>query len=73
MALGFVSGSINAETFSFEDFGQVTCAGQSTPNNVFPKFEYANVSETCLINVPRASISALGDGEGPTATSGTPN
>jgi len=27
---------------------------KSTPNNVFPKFEYADVSETCLVNAPRA-------------------
>ena len=26
----------------------------STPNNVFPKFEYADVTETCLVNTPRA-------------------
>jgi len=31
-------------------------ARKSTPNNVFPKFEYAIVSETCLINEPRALI-----------------
>jgi len=55
-----------------ENPGGKPASPRSTPNHVFPKFKYANVSETCLINVPRALISALGDREGPTATSGIP-
>ena len=38
---------------------------ESTPNSVFPKFEYADVSETCQMCVARALVSALGHGEGP--------
>jgi len=43
---------------SLEYIHQFSTAHKSTPNNVFPKFEYANVSETCLMkgHVPQFQL-----------------